>query len=270
MPARFLLFLVLLLCVSLSCNLPGQQLVEDEFQQITSVNISPQSGTGDFKADVTGNASNGRHSLRCYVSTDTGNETKYTQTVSGSLANLGYKTFSFQQSFDFQYFLPGTHALVCLLDDKTGTAWSADFTVTSASEPQAPSSDQTPGGPVEISGTATVMVFPTSSVQPSPCSTPARKVLLTVNPDNSAQLVISYPVPLVDCSADPGNSAELFTFFGAADPAAGTFTIRAPYDSFTIQTRDLAYTAGGLSGTITLTWSKGSLSGQTAYKISMP
>jgi hypothetical protein len=270
MSKRFLWLPVLLLCVGLSCNLPGQELVEDDFQQISSVSINPQIGTGEFKVDVTGNASNGSHSLRCYVSADTGNETKYTQNVSGNLKNLGYKTFNFKNSFDFKYTVPGTHALVCLLDDKTGTAWSADFTVTSDAQPQAPSADQTPGGPLEIPGTGTVVVFPSSSAQPSPCSTPARKVLLTVNPDNSAQLVVSFPVPLVDCSADPGNSGDLFTFFGTADPAAGTFTVRVPYDSFTIQTRDLTYTASGLSGMITLTWSAGSLSGQTAYKISMP
>jgi len=119
--------LVLLVCVSLSCNLPGQQL--EEVQQINVLTVNPPSGTGAFSAEVLGNALNGSHTLNCYVSPDSGH-LLYSSGVSGDTSNLGYKTFGFNRSFAFTYTVPGTHALVCLLDQHGLTGWSAEFTVT--------------------------------------------------------------------------------------------------------------------------------------------
>jgi hypothetical protein len=265
---RLLWFLALLILISLSCNLfvPGQ------LAGVTSVSVTPHSGSGDFQVSVQGEAQQGS-TLRCYIPEEDANGKrvqveKFNQPLKapGSADKFGFNT-----SFTFNYTVPGNHTLICTLGTSSELAWNEDFTVTSDSEPQAPSSDQTSSGPIEISGTATVMVFPTSSAQPSPCPTQASKVLLTVNPDNTAQLVVAFPVPEVDCSASPSSTGDLFTLFGSADPAAKTLKLTQDAGgSCTILTKDLAYTAGGLSGLITLTWSKGSLAGQTAFTISMP
>jgi hypothetical protein len=125
-------FLVILVCVSLSCNVPGRELLE--LQQINLVYVTPPSGTGSFSAEVDGEAYNGAHTLSCYVSPDTGNNV-YTGSVSGDMNHLGYKTFGFNKNFHFSYTVPGAHALVCQLDNSIGNAYSGDFTVTAATQP---------------------------------------------------------------------------------------------------------------------------------------
>ena len=65
MKPRLLWFLCLLLCVSLSCTLftPGHS------AGVTSVSVTPHSGSGDFQASVQGEAHMGS-TLRCYIPED--------------------------------------------------------------------------------------------------------------------------------------------------------------------------------------------------------
>ena len=128
---RLVWFLILLVSISLACNLPGQEQVSEDTQKVNSVSVSPHRGTGAFSATVNGEAFNGTHTLRCYVSShNQGDDTQFTGKVSGH-SDL-YQTFPFNQSFKFTYTVPGSHALVCLLDDSSGNAWSDDFVVSSS------------------------------------------------------------------------------------------------------------------------------------------
>ena len=126
---RLFWFLSLLLCVSLSCNLPGRDVLPTpgEMAEVTSISVTPPSGTGHFSAVVKGTTlADVESKLECYVSPD--NEaTKYTDDVSGN----GNNGWSFTRDFTFTYTDPGTHTLVCLINNGSGTAWSEDFVVVS-------------------------------------------------------------------------------------------------------------------------------------------
>ena len=103
-------------------------------QLVKSVTVTPQTGPGSFSAEIKGEALNGTHTLRCYVSTDNGGETKFTETLTGHNSDDPHSTtFNFNESFKFTYTVPGTHSLVCLIDVKNDSADSADFVVTASS-----------------------------------------------------------------------------------------------------------------------------------------
>jgi hypothetical protein len=140
MKPRILWFLGLLIVISLSCNLftPGHT------AGVTSVSVIPKSGSGNFKASVVGQAHEGDR-VHCYIPVDDENGKRVQQVdvfTSGPISGTSDST-EFHFDIPFTYSVPGTHSLVCTLGDPLETAWSADFTVTSTSQPQAPSGDQT-------------------------------------------------------------------------------------------------------------------------------
>jgi hypothetical protein len=121
---------ILLTYICVSCNLPGNsQLEAGEVQAVTSVLVTPHQSSGNFKAVVKGDVEiNKLANLRCYVSNDTGGETKFADTLLNQSAS-GKKTASFSVDFQFSYTILGTHSLVCVINNDNETAWNADFTV---------------------------------------------------------------------------------------------------------------------------------------------
>ena len=120
-----LYFFSMLVLISLSCNLPGHDVLPQagDVQEITSVSVTPHSGSGNFSAKVEGTTIKGLPAkLRCYVS-------DANKDVYGPALVQQYGTNSFEVSFTFPYTDPGTHSLVCLISDLPATAWSEDFVV---------------------------------------------------------------------------------------------------------------------------------------------
>ena len=125
---RLFWFLSLLICVSLACSLPGTKVPQaGDVAQVESINITSTKGTSSFSAVVEGTTINGVPSkLVCYVTPDKANQ-KFSGDVTGN-TNIGW---SFTKSFTFTEIDPGTHSLVCLINDESLTSWSQDFTVDS-------------------------------------------------------------------------------------------------------------------------------------------
>ena len=252
---RLFWFLILLTCISLACNLPGQGLVNEDVQQVNSVSVTPHTGTGSFSAVVNGEANNGSHTLRCYVSTDNnGGDTKFTGSLSGH-SDL-YQTFGFQQSFKFTYTEPGAHALVCLLDDNAGNAWSGDFSVSDSTgdsgQPQAPASE------IDVKGTGTLTNLSTQ------CSEPATSVLLRIAADNTwVWLNASFRGKNADCSQPDASSPDNNVTFtaGAADLANQAVTVTGCSNGGPTAQGNVSYAGGTLSGQVTC---------GSAWKLTMP
>jgi hypothetical protein len=131
---RLFWFLCLMLAVSLSCNLPGIERPKEQepVADVTSVSVTPHRGTGFFSAAVEGTRETGSAGkLKCYISPDAKvivngpNPLVYGPTP----VQWSSVTNSFIVSFTFTYTEPGTHSLICLLDDDSLTTWSDDFEV---------------------------------------------------------------------------------------------------------------------------------------------
>jgi hypothetical protein len=147
-----LYFFSMLVLVSLSCNLP----VKQTNWGVSTLSVTPPSGPGSFSASLSGEADNGTSTLRCYVSAEGGNVDEFTKTLQHT--GVMYDLFYFAESFTFHYTVPGTHALVCIIDNNVKTAWSADFMVVPAAD-----------------------FSPTPTFTPSPTSTPTELTIQVLN-----------------------------------------------------------------------------------------
>jgi hypothetical protein len=135
---RLYWFLSLLICISLSCNLS----VPGRLEGVTSVSVSPQSGSGSFNASVKGTA-HMDSVLRCYIPVDDENGTRVGAVDVFRKANMGASdTFDFSYDFPFTYTVAGNQTLICTLGTDSELSWSAEFTVTSGPEPQPSPSGQ--------------------------------------------------------------------------------------------------------------------------------
>ena len=253
---RLLGFLCLLVCVSLACDIPMEieKLLGGSPStgpvQIESITVSPASGSGHFSATVKYSYNNG-DGIRCYV--DTGEHDDELALSHGLEGSAG----STSEPFTFDFTKPGQHTLTCTGYSGNSSA-STDFTVTSGPESQAPS-----GGPLEITGTGTVTVL--FSYNGNSCSMPAKAILLTVNPNNSATLRVDYFVPNLDCTPDTNNTTlpDRRTIVGTADPANGAVNLTGTSDTATDCPSRLAYTSETIKGEVTC-------QGGDAIKITMP
>lgn len=190
-------FLCLLICISLSCNSPRQLLAGNDTQIIANISVSPHSGTGSFSAEVSGRAENGSHTLSCFVSTDDPEGYMvFTDTLSGQ--DDTYDAYPFNRSFNFTYSVPGSHALVCNIDNSGENSWSDDFIVNAATT----SSPETSGTKTPGASGSLLVINGTASITGTRCPTAAKQVTLAVHPDNTAELEVNY----VEFSgADPSN-----------------------------------------------------------------
>jgi hypothetical protein len=182
---------------------------------VSSVIVTPHTGSGSFEVVVKGKVPGGLISLlTCYISTDTEPIQVGTRTldyVNGS----DIKNYDFAERFKFDFSVPGTHALVCTIQNKVKNSdWSDDFIVTSIEEPQSPPSAQ----PLEIKGKGTVSG---TNSWGNPYSVQATSILLTIKSDNSAELYVVYTMN-VDFTQE-----QYLYFNGTANPADGTVTFTA-------------------------------------------
>ena len=244
---RLLWFLILLICISLSCTLyrPGH------IAGVTSVSVTPHSGSGKFQASVTGEAHLGS-SLRCYIPED--NENGKRLEVEKYNRPLKYDgsvdTFNFNLSFPFSYTVPGTHTLICMLGTDSESAWNQDFVVVGgggqppATQPPVPQPSL--AGMWQGTGTLTESVYdPVNS-----CTEKAVIFRLMVNVDGSAKLEFSYPAQNLFDSCKPEGYNSNYEIPGqVTDPAGGTVKFTT-CGKGTAQ-GELTYTSGTLTGHLT-------------------
>ena len=127
-PIFILLLLAVLACDFQGCN-PADH--ADDLH-VTSVNVSPKSGTDKFTVTVTVKAQwvNVGHSLVCYILTS-GKK----QTINKQKFNIGYAyLYTSTRSFSFSYKVPGTYSVFCSVTPNNGgfQPLSDNFTVTSS------------------------------------------------------------------------------------------------------------------------------------------
>ena len=126
--------LVLMLLAVLACDFQGcNPAAHKDDLHVTSVSVSPKSGSGQFNVTVSVKAQwvNTGHSLVCYIPVS-GKK----QTIHKLQFNIGYAVgYSSTRSFSFSYNVPGTHAVFCSVTPNNGgfPALSDQFTVTGSS-----------------------------------------------------------------------------------------------------------------------------------------
>ena len=129
--SRLFWFLALMLVISLSCNVPQP---EDSGLGIVSVSVSPHIGSGAFEATVTGFVPGADISLlTCYVSsTDAADVPAFSKELNyANYPNTGKYQFTIKGKFPTS--VPGTHSLVCKLENRVkNTDWSDEFVVVPA------------------------------------------------------------------------------------------------------------------------------------------
>ena len=124
---------VLVLLAVLACDFQGcNPAAHADDLHVTSVNVSPKSGSDKFNVTVKIEAQwvNVGHSLVCYILTS-GKK----QTINKQHLNIGYAfLYSSTRSFSFSYNIPGTYSVFCSVTPNNGgfQPSSDNFTVTSA------------------------------------------------------------------------------------------------------------------------------------------
>lgn len=255
---RLLWFLGLLLCASLSaCSFPDIQLIFDQIfnvphetapVQVDSVTVLPATGTGHFDATVKYSYTDG-DGIHCIV--DTGQHDGETPFSHGLQGSAGPTT----ETFPLDIAKPGEHTLTCT--GYSGNSSASDtFTVTSIEEPQSQPGDQ----PLTITGAGTVSG---TNSWGSPYSVRTTSVLLTIDPDGSADLYVVYTMN-VDYTRE-----EYMYFDGIANPAEETVTFTTCNFEGVPTGETLSYTRLPLSAEYTCILSpKGGV--QEEWKLTMP
>jgi hypothetical protein len=127
---------VLMLLAVLGCNVQGcNPAAHTDDLHVTSVNVSPKSGSDKFTVTVKVQAEwvNAGHNLVCYL-LPSGKK----QTIIKQPLNIGYAyLYTSTRSFSFSTKIPGTYSLFCSVTPKNGgfQPLSDNFTVTSSNSP---------------------------------------------------------------------------------------------------------------------------------------
>jgi hypothetical protein len=113
-------FLILLVCISLSCNLPQSNAGNNQVL-IDDVTIYPKSGSGEFDVVVSISKHDNLDTVECYVDGSRGRVVEHTEKIFADDGRTGI-------IFSFSFTEPGEHYLVCEAQD-SGSSWPDDFTV---------------------------------------------------------------------------------------------------------------------------------------------
>ena len=262
-PTRpLLLSICSLIMLSLACifSTYGEGLHDNAVAlRIDNISIIPENGPGPYSAGVKGPNHTQGDTLRCYISADTGNVEVFNRPIGPQSTDIGDLVIA---SFEFTYTVPGTHSLVCAAQTSK-SSWSADFSVPLPPDtlPQTPSGDQPSNDqPLKINGSGTVSG---TNSWGNPYSVRVTSALLTIKPDNSAELYVVYTIN-VDYTRE-----EYMYFDGTANPADGTVTFTDCNLGGSPSGGTLAYTQQPLSGEYTcILTPKGGV--QQEWKLKMP
>lgn len=265
MKKRWLVIFALLMTI-IACNFP---FTEPDLWEITSINVSPPSGEGQFTARVKGNAFPGERTLVCYIPGDNGNQTVFTKTWQVPQNDVQ----NFNQEFSFSYAAPGEHYLVCGIKGFKGSEWSDSFIVTSQLAPGTapipgedilPSMTPTKIPVLTLNGTFQVagnhIVCPDGSTEPNPAADISGTLQLSVDFELGKAFVIiegtAGDVTMMTCNdASPYTlryTIDRSTVMGTVDPGSSALTL-SEYVSYSIwnscyNSVDNVCTEGELSG----------------------